>query len=404
MRVPLASTGLRSQDIEAAIEVLQSGILTMGKKVIEFEKLMASYLGVEYFVMMNSGSSANLAIFEAMLRPSQGEPLLHQGDGVLVPAIAWPTTIWPVVQLGLVPVFVDVDRETLALDLNAAEEAIRNAKCPVKAIFPIHPLGRALSATDFDKFANDNNLIYVSDVCESLGSFEAGYHAGVTGLASSFSFYFSHHITTMEGGGVGTNDLSFADDLRSIRSHGWSRDRSDVGEWTQDVSGTDAKFLFVTTGYNIRPMEIQAAIGINQIKDIDLFVGKRRNIALKVIDALAEATELSVVGVDKNNLTYESSANSWMLIPIRVSGQNPKSRKKKILEDLESRGVETRPVLTGNFLSQPAMNRIDGNHLPASNFPIATEITENCFLVGAHHDLSVEQIDHLCRSLQEVQQ
>jgi CDP-6-deoxy-D-xylo-4-hexulose-3-dehydrase len=242
MRVPLASAGLRSEDIEAAIEVLQSGNLTMGKKVIEFEKMMADYLGVKHFVMMNSGSSANLAIFEAMLRPSRGEPLLRRGDGVLVPAIAWPTTIWPVVQLGLVPIFVDVNRETLALDLTAAGEAIRNAKCPVRAIFPIHPLGRALNSSEFESFASDNDLTYISDVCESLGSFENGNHAGVTGLAGSFSFYFSHHITTMEGGGVATNNLAFADDLRSIRSHGWSRDRSDVSEWTNDVSGTDAKF------------------------------------------------------------------------------------------------------------------------------------------------------------------
>ena len=149
MRVPLASAGLRREDIEAAIEVLQSGNLTMGKKVSEFEKIMADYLGVEHFVMMNSGSSANLAIFEAMLRPSRGEPLLRRGDGVLVPAIAWPTTIWPVVQLGLVPIFVDVNKETLALDLNAAGEAIRNAKCPVRAIFPIHPLGRAINSSEF---------------------------------------------------------------------------------------------------------------------------------------------------------------------------------------------------------------------------------------------------------------
>jgi len=402
MRVPLASSGLRSQDIEAAIEVLQSGYLTMGKKVIEFEKLMADYLGVEHFVMMNSGSSANLAIFEAMLRPSKGNPALRRGDGVLVPAIAWPTTIWPVVQLGLTPVFVDVDRDNLALDLQAAEDAIKNSPNPVRAMFPIHPLGRALDSEAFTQFAEKHTLTYISDVCESLGSFENNKHAGVSGLAGSFSFYFSHHITTMEGGGVATDSLDFADDLRSIRSHGWSRDRSDVKDWTHDVSGTDAKFLFVTTGYNVRPMEIQAAIGINQIKDIDSFVSKRRRIALSVIDAL-EDTDLEVVGIDTKNPKYDQSANSWMLIPIRITGENAKHRKKAMLEALEARGVETRPVLTGNFLSQPAMNRIDGDHLPASNFPIATEITDTCFLVGAHHDLTDEQISHLCKSLQEVQ-
>jgi CDP-4-dehydro-6-deoxyglucose reductase, E1 len=403
MRVPLASSGLRSQDIEAAIAVLQSGNLTMGKKVIEFESIMADYLGVDHFVMMNSGSSANLAIFEAMLRPSQGTPLLREGDGVLVPAIAWPTTIWPVVQLGLRPVFVDVDTHTLALSLSSASEAIKNADCNIRAIFPIHPLGRALNSKQFNQFASEYDLTYISDVCESLGSFENGVHAGTTGLASSFSFYFSHHITTMEGGGVATNDNAFADDLRSIRSHGWSRDRSDVSNWTQDITGTDAKFLFVTTGYNVRPMEIQAAIGINQIKDIDTFVDKRRNIAMRVIAALA-GTGLSVVGESFSELPNEKSANSWMLIPIKVSGENAKIRKREILHRLETNGVETRPVLTGNFLSQPAMNRIDGNHPPASDYPIATEISDSCFLVGAHHDLTEEQINHLCNSLQEAQQ
>ena len=402
MRVPLASSGLRSQDIDAAIAVLQSGNLTMGKKVAEFESLMANYLKVDHFVMMNSGSSANLAIFEALMRPSKGEAILRRGDGVLVPAIAWPTTIWPVVQLGLTPVFVDVNRDTLALDLKAASGALKSTKAPVSAIFPIHPLGLALDSESFHKFADEHHLTYISDACESLGSFENGAHAGVTGLAASFSFYFSHHITTMEGGGVATNNQFLADDLRSIRSHGWSRDRSDVSDWTNQISETDAKFRFVTTGYNIRPMEIQAAIGINQIKDIDSFVLKRRNIALQVIEAL-HGTDLSVIGTKNGKYGYEDHANSWMLIPLRVAGENPRMRKKEILQKLETFGVETRPVLTGNFLSQPAMNRIDGNHLPPTAFPIATEITDTSFLVGAHHDLTEDQILHLCNSLREAQ-
>ena len=401
MRVPLASSGLRSQDISAAIEVLQSGYLTMGKKVAEFENLMATYLDVKHFVMMNSGSSANLAIFEAMLRPSKGEPLLKAGDGVLVPAIAWPTTIWPIVQLGLVPIFVDVDRDTLALDLGKARNTMKLSSIKVKALFPIHPLGRALDSTLLTEFAEEYSLILINDVCESLGSFERESHAGTSGLAGSFSFYFSHHITTMEGGGVATNNDAFADDLRSIRSHGWSRDRSDVNEWTHDVSETDAKFLFVSTGYNIRPMEIQAAIGINQIKDLDSFVDRRRTISKAVIDA-TQNSSLSVIGVDTQKPMYEESANSWMLIPIRVNGPDAKTRKKRILELLEKQDVETRPVLTGNFLAQPSMNRIDGKHPPASDFPVASEITDSCFLVGAHHDLTEEQINHLCSSLQEA--
>ena len=368
----------------------------MGAKVKSFEQKVAEYIGVKHFIMTNSGSSANLAIFEALLRPSKGSPALRKGDGVLVPAIAWPTTIWPIVQLGLEPIFVDVDANTIGMDLGLARIAIANSKAPVRAIFPIHPLGLTLDQNELASFAKEFDLVLINDTCESLGSWRDGQHAGTAGVASSFSFYFSHHITTMEGGGVGTNDDAFADDLRAIRSHGWSRDRSDVLDWTSGVSLTDSKFLFVTTGYNIRPMEIQAAIGINQIADIDVFVSKRRSIALRVHSAL-KGTNLEVI--DGGAFTTDVKSHSWMLIPIRVLGEDSKVKKHEILKYLENLDIETRPVLTGNFLAQPSMNRIDGDHPPAADFKAATEITENCFLVGAHHDLTDEQVDFLAKSL-----
>ena len=396
MRIPLASSGLRPQDIQAAIDTLNSGNLTMGAKVKIFEQKVADYLSVKHFVMTNSGSSANLAIFEALLRPSKGEPALRKGDGVLVPAIAWPTTIWPIVQLGLEPIFVDVDRNTIGMDIKLAEIAVAKSKIPVRALFPIHPLGYALKQNELLKFASDHDMILINDVCESLGSWRDGQHAGTAGIASSFSFYFSHHITTMEGGGVATNNDLFADDLRAIRSHGWSRDRADVLDWTSEISLTDSKFLFVTTGYNIRPMEIQAAIGINQIADIDEFVAKRRSIAQKIHSSL-RGSNLEVI--DGGTLTSERENHSWMLIPIRVLRENQKYNKSEILKKLEKLGIETRPVLTGNFLAQPSMARIDGKHPPASDFNVATEISENCFLVGAHHDLNEEQINFLATSL-----
>jgi CDP-6-deoxy-D-xylo-4-hexulose-3-dehydrase len=368
----------------------------MGEKVKFFERKVADYIGVKHFVMCNSGSSANLAIFEALLRPSKGSPALRKGDGVLVPAIAWPTTIWPIVQLGLEPIFVDVDANTIGMDLGLARVAIGNAKVPVKAIFPIHPLGLTLDQNELTNFANEFDLVLISDTCESLGSWRDGQHAGTVGVASSFSFYFSHHITTMEGGGVGTNSEAFADDLRAIRSHGWSRDRSDVLDWTARVSLTDSKFLFVTTGYNIRPMEIQAAIGINQIADLDDFVTKRRTIASKVRSALG-GTCLEVI--DGGTFATDVKSHSWMLIPIRVLGEDSRAKKHEILKRLENLGIETRPVLTGNFLAQPSMKRIGGDHPPAADFRVATEITENCFLVGAHHDLTDEQVNFLAESL-----
>jgi CDP-6-deoxy-D-xylo-4-hexulose-3-dehydrase len=398
MRVPLASSGLRNSDIKAVMRVLDSGNLTMGKEVKNFESKMSKYLGVKHFIMVNSGSSANLLMIEALMRPAVSKPKLNPGDSVLVPAIAWPTTIWPLIQLGLNPLFVDVDPNTLALDLLAAQRLIESSRIPVKGIFPIHPLGYAIPPSKLEEFVSRNELVLINDVCESLGSWSEGKHAGTTGIASSFSFYFSHHITTMEGGGIATDDDSLADDLRSMRSHGWSRDRSDVKEWSSQVSSNDSKFLFVSTGYNVRPMEIQAAVGSLQIEEIDSFVSKRREIARRVFQTL-NGTQLSVIGANAFLSPDANKSNSWMLIPLRVKGENIQVRKRKILETLEELEIETRPVLTGNFLSQPAIQRITRHAVDPKSFNVATEITESAFLVGAHHDLTEDQIQFLCESL-----
>ncbi len=401
MRIPLASSGLREIDIKAATDTLNSGNLTMGSKVKQFEDEIAQYLGVKHFVMMNSGSSANLAMIEALLRPAKGKPKLIAGNMILVPAIAWPTTVWPIIQLGLNPIFVDVDPTTLALDLESAQEAINQHGEKIRGIFPIHPLGHAMSPNGLEEFIKKNELVLINDVCESLGSWREGKHAGTSGIAGSFSFYFSHHITTMEGGGVATSDSDFADDLRSIRSHGWSRDRSDVAEWRTGVSNNDAKFLFVSTGYNVRPMEIQAAIGISQIRDIDTFIGKRRAIAKGVSEAVS-GTCIELIGAENLDPDKDQRGHSWMLLPLRVVGSEAAQKKKRIVKALEDLEIETRPVLTGNFLAQPAMKTIGHNSQKPEDFPVATMITETAFMVGAHHDLTSEQIAFLCDALKRT--
>jgi CDP-6-deoxy-D-xylo-4-hexulose-3-dehydrase len=402
VKIPLACIGLRDGDIATAIRVLNSGDLTMGSQVKEFENEMAKYLGVKYFVMMNSGSSANLAMVEALLRPAKSNPLLKAGDHVLVPAIAWPTTIWPIIQLGLEPVFVDIVPTNLAMDLNLAQKAVDDSNGKIKALFPIHPLGYSISPKELEDFTQRNNLVLINDVCESLGSWREGKHAGTSGIGGSFSFYFSHHITTMEGGGVATNDDLFADDLRSIRSHGWSRDRKDVKDWTGGVSGSDSKFLFVSTGYNIRPMEIQAAIGLSQIKDIDSFISRRRAIA-EMVNSSIQGTKLELI--DAGTITNSSDFNhSWMLLPLQVMGPEAARKKHEIIAALEKAEIETRPILTGNFLSQPAMKTIKKNSQRPESFPGATLITDTAFMVGAHHALTDEQIEYLAKTLGEIAQ
>ena len=396
MRIPLALASLTESDISEAISVLKSGNLTMGRKVLEFESRMARYLKVDHFVMVNSGSSANLLIFEYLLRSSDRKKRLRKGDGVLVPAIAWPTTVWPIIQLGLRPVFVDVDRETFQLDLDRAQEIINSSKKPIKAIYQIHPLGLCLDHELLESFKESNDLILVSDVCESLGSWRKGIHAGTTSLAASFSFYFSHHITTMEGGGICTNSLDVANDLRSMRSHGWSRNRTDSQIWSEGISAPAAKFLFITTGYNVRPTEIQAAIGLNQITSIDSYIAKRRSLAQKAHLASMDSP-IRLMGSEYLDLA-SSDSHSWMMLPFAV--KDSRVTKHQVQEHLEDLGVETRPVLTGNFLKQPAMTALDDLDL-SGDFTNTNWVSDNCFLVGAHHDYSEDQIDYLMKVLRE---
>lgn len=396
MRVPLASSGLEPEDINAVIETLHSNALTMGERVRAFEREMSRYLGAEHFVMVNSGSSANLAIVEALLRPTKGAPRLRPGDGILVPAIAWPTTIWPIIQLGLRPVFVDIDSETITIDLEAAEKVMHNSDFDIRGIFPIHPLGRALNPDVLRSFCETHSLILISDVCEALGSWDGGIHAGMGSLAASFSFYFSHHITTMEGGGVATNDQDMADDLRSIRSHGWSRDRSDAKQWATTTNDVNSRFLFVSAGYNIRPMEIQAALGLGQIKRIDSYINRRRYIANCVNTALHN-TNLRLMGAD--TLVSNPQSHSWMLLPIRAKSPEV---AQQALEFLEASGIETRPVLTGNFTAQPSLQRILGSNLNPRDFAQADFVASTSFMVGCHHHFTDDQIAYLAESLRST--
>jgi CDP-6-deoxy-D-xylo-4-hexulose-3-dehydrase len=399
LAVPLASSGLRPKDIEAAVGVLSSGELTMGELVRKFENQMADYLGTETFVMTNSGSSANLLMIEAALRPAKTPPKLQVGQAVLVPAIAWPTTIWPFVQLGLTPIFVDIDPVTLALDLADAAIKISKTRIQVSAMMVIHPLGFGLGP-EYQDFCREHGLLLINDVCESLGSFRGGRHAGTDGFSASFSFYFSHHLTTMEGGGVATNAIEVADDLRAMRSHGWSRDRQDSAEWGGSVSSNEAKFLFVTSGYNVRPMEIQAAIGLSQLPDLPLFLERRRRIAEYVRDALDDSV-CEVIDATLGRQDSESRLNhSWMLIPIRVRDQT--MDKTEVTDTLNRQGIETRPVLTGNFLSQPAVDKVLTVRPQPENFPNATRVATSSFLVSAHHDLSDSQVELLAAALRSV--
>ena len=400
MKIPLASLGFTESDIEAAIDVLRTGELTIGKKVAEFEKAMAKYLNVKHFIMVNSGSSANLAIIESLVRPSSSEPLLPVGSKVIVPSIAWPTTVWPIIQLGLEPVFVDIDQKTLGVDFKQARKVLEKDRS-IKALLIIHPLGLCLDGEELKKLCEDFGLILLEDNCESLGSAFNGEMAGTLGKAGSFSFYFSHHLTTMEGGGIATNDFEMAQDLQSIRSHGWSRNRTDHKKWESENPEIDSRFMFVSAGYNIRPMEIQAAIGLSQLKRLPENIRRRQEIARYIHNEIKDS-RFELIGHEYLKSDEGLNRHTWMLLPIRAIDSKLKELKSymRSLEDLE---IDTRPPLTGNFTKQPALKKLLPTLSLESNYPMADKISESTFLVACHHDLTDAQVEFLGQTLKLIQ-
>jgi CDP-6-deoxy-D-xylo-4-hexulose-3-dehydrase len=394
----LAADTLGRDEIAAAKAVLDSGRLTMGHRVREFEAEFADWVGVNCAVMVNSGSSANLLIVDSLLRATSRPPRLAAGDEVIVPGLAWPTTVWPLAQLGLVPVFADVDPTTLAIDLDSAR-AVMGPR--TRAMFLIHPLGRAIDLATYAEFCESHGLDLIEDCCESLGAHWSGAHVGTRGLAASFSFYFSHHISTIEGGMIVTNDLRLADDLRGLRAHGWVRDRSDKDMWAAEHPAFDSRFLFATVGYNVRPTEIQGAIGLVQLRRLDEMLFAREALARAVHGWLkASAPWLDLLGAETlDEMTpadRRGRLNSWMTLPMRLRPDAPVDRDA-VIRHLEESGVETRPIIAGNLARHPAMAQVVHRSAPAMGASDA--LLRNAFMIGCHPVLSAGSLTTLERAL-----
>ena len=389
------------EEIKAAKAILDSGFLTMGENVALFETAFAEWVGAEYAMMVNSGSSANLLAVDVMLRRSRGVAPWRVGDEVLVPALAWSTTVWPLVQLGLVPVFCDVDPDTLALSLASAEAVIGPR---TRGMFLIHVQGLVPDMGPYLNFCKEHKLDLLEDSCETIGGHWQEQHAGTFGLIGTFSAFFSHHICTIEGGIVVTSDDSLVDDLRSMRAHGWSRDRSDRMVWSRKHPEIDDRFLFVMPGYNVRPTEIQGAIGRVQLGKLDSMMNLREDFA-KVISGLVPQW-LRVVGQDRlvacselSRRSRRSRTHSWMSMMFMLEPDAPIDLAT-LRGRLESSGVETRPIIAGNLTRHPAVARITNRQ--AASLTCCDDVLSRGLMIGCHPypiDGSVETLLAALRSL-----
>jgi CDP-6-deoxy-D-xylo-4-hexulose-3-dehydrase len=374
-RLPLHVPSYGADEVNEALDSLLSTRVTMGDKVRRFEALWAEYLGVREAVMVNSGSSANLVAAAALVNPAFPRRLAA-GDEVIVPAVAWSTTYFPLVNVGLVPVLVDVDLDTFTIDPEAAAAAVGPR---TRALMPVHLLGNACDMRALGALAARHDLVMVEDACEAHGGRFEGKPVGTFGAMGTFSFYFSHHISTIEGGMLVTDDPALADLARMLRAHGWTRDL----KRKPSLAGApiDERFLFVNLGYNLRPTEVQGAFGLHQVAKLEPFIKIRRdNVDFWNAGLKRHARWLrECPGRDGNG-----SRSVWFGYPITVRPEAPFSRDE-LVAFLESRGIATRPIMAGNFRDQPAIHLFP--HRIAGSLARAEQVMRQSFFIGNHHAL-----------------
>jgi CDP-4-dehydro-6-deoxyglucose reductase, E1 len=370
IRYPLASTTWDSEEVQAAVKLLESNQLTMGAQVKKFEEEFAVYSGTKFAVMFSSGSAANLGMMAAARYVKNSR--IDEGDEVIVPAVSWSTTYYPVNQLGLVLKFVDINLNSLNMDFGLVEKAIGPK---TKAILAVNLLGNPAELVRLRELASKHNLILLEDNCESLGAELSGEKAGTFGLAGTYSFFFSHHICTMEGGMVTTNSKDFAETLISLRAHGWTRglDKENSVHNKSDNEWEDL-FRFVLPGYNLRPIELSGAIGQVQLRKFPVFLDWRRKNAKVFIELFGNRDDVIVQS--------ETGKSSWFGFSFILNGKL-RGKRSELISHLAANGIESRPIVAGNFTINPVMKHL--KHAPLDTFSNAARIHEDGFFIGNHH-------------------
>lgn len=383
--LPLQVPAFGTEEVTEAVEALLSTYVTMGDRVSRFEAAWARACGCEQAVMANSGSSANLLAWTALVEAG----ILERGDEVILPAVGWSTTLFPVVQAGLKAVLVDVEPDTLCLDPQAARRAIGPR---TRAVCVVHLLGCPARMDAVEALG----LPVMEDACAAHGARFQDRPVGALGTVGTFSFFFSHHITTVEGGALVTSDPAVADFARSLRAHGWIREMHDPDRWIHAHPEIDPRFLFATPGYNLRPTEMAAAFGLHQVDRLPRFVEIRRENHRQWCEALtASRLPLRVFPEPPYGL------HSGFAFPLVLEPEAPYERSR-LTAFLESRRIATRPISGGNLARQPAVRGLPGVRV-AGPLPVADRVHERGFFVGNSHAFGPAHGDLLLQTLEEFQ-
>ena len=368
---PLIENPYRKKDIYEAIKVLKSKRLTIGPKTNQFEKIFTKKLKSKFSLMVNSGSSANLLALQCLINPYR-KKRLKPGDEVLLPSLCWSTSLWPIIQSGLKPKFVDIDLDTLNVNLQDLKRKITKK---TKAILIVHVLGNCSDMQNLMKIIRNNKLILIEDTCESLGTKYKNKYLGTFGEFSSFSFYSSHQISSGEGGMICCKNADDYEIIKSLRAHGWSRGLKNERKIALANKHLDSRFIFYNSGFNLRSTDIAASIGLNQFKDLDKFIKSRKENRNKILINFNKSNKIKKNVHIINENKYVKA--SWFGLPILLS---KRINRKNFLKRIEKKGVETRPIISGNFLKQPSIKKYKINN--KFNFKNSDYINDHGFFIG----------------------
>ena len=365
MQYSLASDSWDNKEVEALQKVIKSGRYTMGSCVSTFEEEFSNYFDTKYSVMVNSGSSANLLILATL-----AEKYKLKGN-IIVPVISWSTTFFPIHQYGFEMNFVDVNKYTLNIDVDQIENAINSSTV---AIFAVNLLGNSCDYIRLKEIANKHNLILIEDNCESFGSFSnTNEHCGTIGQFGSFSFFFSHHIQTMEGGMITCKNHDDYDYLKSLRAHGWCRDISDNSKLYQKTGNAfKDSFTFITPGYSVRPLEMSGAVGSVQLKKWESLKKGRINNAKYFVKKFSDLPVL---------IQTEIGNSTWFGFSI-IFNDVLEGKRDYMVQKFMENGIECRPIVAGNFLNNPVMKTHSISYQKNGTYPNATYIDDNGLFIG----------------------
>jgi len=384
-KYPLSANSFSNADLIEGIKVILSKRLTMSHITQKFEKQFAKKIGSKYALMVNSGSSANLLAVFALINP-MSKSRIKKGDECLIPALCWSTSLWPIVQAGLKPKFVDVDPNNLNISINDLKKKITSK---TKLLMNVHILGNCSNMNQITKICKKKNIKIIEDTCESLGSKFNKKNLGTFGDFGSYSFYYSHQITSGEGGMIVCNDKSNYEIIHALRSHGWDR----------GLKGNNNSFNFINSGFNLRPTDVSAAIGMNQFKRLDQFKKVRSDNRKKIISRLKKSKnwkdQFEFINPIKN------LDPSWFGLPILIKKKYLRY-KKNFLKYLNHNGIENRPIISGNFLNQPAIKLYKLNP-KNEKFTGAQEIEDRGFFIGLHiNPITKLELDNLEKHLLKI--